>query len=45
LVELPLKGWAFTWNNMQQNPLLEQLDWFFTSVNWIMTFPWQKLSL
>jgi hypothetical protein len=33
LVELPLKGRAFTWSNMQANPLLEQLDWFFTSVN------------
>jgi len=33
LVELPLKGRAFTWSNMQSNPLLEQLDWFFTSVN------------
>jgi len=34
LVELPLKCRAYTWSNMQQNPLLEQLDWFFTSVNW-----------
>lgn len=33
LVELPLKGRAFTWSNMQSNPLLEQLDWFFTSAN------------
>lgn len=24
---------------MQQNPLLEQLDWFFTSVNWTNEFP------
>lgn len=32
LVELPLKGKAYTWNNMQAEPLLEQLDWFFTSV-------------
>lgn len=29
LVELPLKGRAFTWSNMQRSPLLEQLDWFF----------------
>jgi hypothetical protein len=28
-VELPLKGRAYTWSNMQENPLLEQLDWFF----------------
>lgn len=39
LVELPLKGRAYTWSNMQQNPLLEQLDWFFTSVNWITNYP------
>lgn len=26
LVELPLKGRAFTWSNMQEIPLLEQLD-------------------
>jgi len=38
LVELPLKGRAFTWSNMQANPLLEQLDWFFTSVNWTASF-------
>jgi hypothetical protein len=39
LVELPLKGHAFTWSNMQSNPLLEQLDWFFTSINWTLDFP------
>jgi hypothetical protein len=39
LVELPIKGRAYTWSNMQQNPLLEQLDWFFTSVNWTNEFP------
>jgi len=39
LIELPLKGRAFTWSNMQQDPLLEQLDWFFTSVNWTSTYP------
>ena len=35
LLELPLKGRAYTWSNMQQQPLLEQLDWFFTSSSWI----------
>ena len=30
LIELPLKGRAFTGSNMQQDPLLKQLDWFFT---------------
>ena len=34
LVELPLKGRNFTWRNVQSDPLLEQLDWFFTSPNW-----------
>ena len=31
LIELPLKGRQFSWSNMQDNPLLEKLDWFFTS--------------
>lgn len=39
LVEIPLKGRGFTWSNMQEDPLLEQLDWFFTSVNWTADFP------
>jgi hypothetical protein len=39
LLELPLKGQAYTWSNMQTCPLLEQLDWFFTSANWISDYP------
>jgi exonuclease III len=39
LVEIPLKGRAYTWSNMQSNPLLEQLDWFFSSVNWTHSYP------
>jgi hypothetical protein len=39
LLELPLNGQAYTCSNMQRNPLLEQLDWFFTSTNWIMDCP------
>jgi exonuclease III len=39
LIELPLKGRSFTWSNMQNEPLLEQLDWFFTSVNWTDSYP------
>jgi hypothetical protein len=39
LLELPLKGKKFTWSNMQKTPLLEQLDWFFTSSNWILDYP------
>jgi hypothetical protein len=38
-LELQLKGRKYTWSNMQDNPLLEQLDWFFTSPNWISDFP------
>lgn len=36
LQEIPLKGRNFTWSNMQQDPLLQQLDWCFTSTNWIL---------
>ena len=39
LVELPLKGRSYTWSNMQINPLLEQLDWYFTSINWTLDYP------
>lgn len=39
LVEIPLKGRSYTWSNMQEDPLLEQLDWVFTSSHWTQTFP------
>jgi hypothetical protein len=39
LVEVPLKNRSFTWSNMQQNALLEKLDWVFTSSNWTTSFP------
>lgn len=39
LIELPLKGRKYTWSNMQQDPLLEKLDWFFTSSSWTSSFP------
>jgi mannosylglycoprotein endo-beta-mannosidase len=39
LLELPLKGRRFTWSNMQAQPLLEELDWFFTSAEWISSYP------
>jgi hypothetical protein len=39
LQEIPLKGRSFTWSNMQQNPLLEQLEWCFTSINWTSDYP------
>jgi hypothetical protein len=39
LIELPIKGRSYTWSNMQDVPLLEQIDWFFTSVAWTGVFP------
>ena len=39
LVELPIKGRQFTWSNTQTEPLLEQIDWFFTSVAWTLDHP------
>jgi hypothetical protein len=39
LQEIPLKGRNYAWSNVQQQPLLEQLDWCFTSSNWIMDYP------
>ena len=35
LEEIPLKGWS----NMQDSPLLEKLDWIFTSSEWISSCP------
>jgi mannosylglycoprotein endo-beta-mannosidase len=39
LLELPIKGRSYTWSNMQCDPLLEQLDWFFTSHCWTTVYP------
>ena len=39
LTELHIKGCSYTWLNMQSQPLLEQLDWFFTTLNWTSSFP------
>jgi exonuclease III len=39
LIELPMKGRKFTWSNKQQDPLLEILDWFFTSASCTSSFP------
>jgi hypothetical protein len=47
LQEIPLKGRKFTWSNMQEDPLLEQIDRCFTSINWISNYPntlWLPLS-
>lgn len=39
LVDLPLQGRRYKWSNKQQPPLLEKLDWFFTSACWTLSFP------
>lgn len=39
LTEIHLKGRRFTWTNKQQSPLLERLDWFFTSPSWTLSYP------
>jgi hypothetical protein len=38
-VEIPLQGKKFTWTNKQTPPLLERIDWFFTSQSWIGSYP------
>lgn len=44
LVELPLYGRKYTWTNKQSSPLLERLDWFFTSSSWTSFFPDTSVS-
>lgn len=39
LVVIPLHGRKFTWTNKQQPPLLERLDWFFSSQSWTSRYP------
>ena len=39
LIELPIKGRSYTWSNMQADPTLTQLDWFFTSHSWTLKYP------
>jgi hypothetical protein len=39
LIELPIKGRSFTWSIMQLEPLLVQLNWFFTSHSWTLKYP------
>jgi endonuclease/exonuclease/phosphatase family metal-dependent hydrolase len=39
LEDISLKGRNFTWSNMQDSPLLEKLDWVFTSPDWTTEFP------
>lgn len=39
LVEIPLKDRVYTWSNMQHAPLLEKLDWIFSSESWTLKYP------
>ena len=45
LLSFHLKVERIPGSNMQQDPLLEQLDWFFTSVNWTTTYPNRTVHL
>ena len=42
LVEIPLLGRLFTWTNKQFAPLLERMDWIFTSNSWTLSYPISK---
>lgn len=39
LIEIILQGRKYTWSNMQPNPLLQKLDWVFTSSAWNISYP------
>lgn len=44
LNEVPLQGRKFTWSNKQASPLLEKLDWTFTSNSWLLSYPDTSLT-
>lgn len=39
LVDILFQGRQYSWSNMQAIPLLEKLDWVFTSAAWTTSFP------
>lgn len=39
LIDIPFEGRQYTWSNIQDNPLLEELDWVFTSLSWSVSYP------
>lgn len=39
LVDIPFQGRNYTWSNMQDDPLLEKLDWVFTSPSRTLSYP------
>lgn len=45
LIELPLFGRRYTQTNKQMSPLMEILDWFFTSNSWTSTYIMILLSV
>lgn len=44
VIDIPFEGRRYTWSNMQEDPLLEKLDWVFTSITWNLTYPGTKTS-
>lgn len=43
LVDIAFEGRQYTWSNMQPDPLLEKLDWVFTSSSWTLSYPATKV--
>jgi hypothetical protein len=43
LIDIPFQVRDFSWSNMQDNALLEKLDWIFTSASWTLSFPSTKV--
>lgn len=39
IIEIILQGRKYTWSNMQPSPLLQKLDWVFTSNCWAISYP------
>ena len=44
LNEIVLQGRKYTWSNMQPSPLLQKLDWVFTSNSWTISYPYTTLK-
>jgi len=44
LNEITLQGRKYTWSNKQASPLLEKLDWAFTSNSWLLSYLDTSLS-
>lgn len=44
LNEITLQGRKYTWSNKQTSPLLEKLDWAFTSNSWALSYPDTSLT-